>query len=697
MIVSLCFVLLLLGIGTYVETAFLDLSKTLANNGSFASIALFFTVVNINVIFLFLFAFLAFRNGVKLVVDRRSGRFGSTLRTKLVTSFLFFSLLPTVILLYISTKFVNANFEKWLPKSLVSTTESSRLSESQYQEKLLNLLNVSELNTDNIKNFDFVYRIKNSEFIYLKSENREIAEKLSKVLQEKDSPDKFKIQWHQLDKNLLYAFKKSESNIVYGMLTPPMIHPQWQKLSQEFSQVKPGVDIIRVSYYVMLGVLTMLIVFSATWLGFTIEREFAVPIQILAAATESVATGDYSVKIDDIVSDDEIGSLARSFRSMVEDLRSTKIAADEATAEMERKADELFEKSEYNAILLADINAAVVTVNRELRIESWNHFASKIFKISEFEAMGRPLSQVINGDIYNSSIRESLIEIENNKLMRLTREFSGTVAGEELQLHLTLSKIAVPHAPSGVVIFINDVTELAKAHRLAAWRDVARRIAHEIKNPLTPIKLGAQRLERRFSQKLESTDAEVFKESIKVILSCTESIKGLVDEFIRFSRMPQAVLQLGNFISPVQLAVASFSENDENVPVFLEIRNFVGEVVNDLPALLWRFDSDQILRMCVNLISNAVAASTQKKHPVLVKLELGENNQWFRLKVLDQGIGVPDKVKARIFEPYFSTKRSGTGLGLLIVEQIASEHGAKVTFEDNLPQGSIFAVEFAGS
>ncbi|MCA2959564.1 MAG: HAMP domain-containing protein [Silvanigrellales bacterium] len=701
-------VLLLLSLGAYIEIDVVRLAENLRENTAFVPMALFFATVNLNVLLLFVLVFLVFRNGVKLVVDRRRQVLGSSLRTKLVTSFLFFSLLPTVILLYISTKFVNANFEKWLPRDLVETTRESLSTETRYREKLGRLLVAAGRNAgstllaspENIvpAGVDFLYNSAQKKFMAGSDEAREASALLERIAEEHAARVGASPTWILGEDQRLVALVRvgevsSKDVRLLGVIAPPSVHPQWQSLSTEFSSAQPGVELVRLSYYVMLGVLTLLVVFSATWLGFTLARELTIPIQVLAQATEAVAQGNYRVTIDDIVSDDELGSLARSFRSMVTDLNAAKEQADASALELRQKADEIFEKSEYNAILLRDINAAVITCDRDGRVENWNQESSWLFDVKEENARGRLLSELIDSRFFKHALLPLFDRVGLTKDHRAAGDYAGKLGSVDAQLQITVSLVASPSGQADTVIFINDITELARAQRIAAWRDVARRIAHEIKNPLTPIKLGAQRLSRRFEDRFEQPeDAEVFRECVKVILHSTESIKGLVDEFIRFARMPQAVLREGDVREPVRMAVAGFADNPDHVLVSLQCEENV--------PLRARFDTDQMVRLCANLLSNAIAASAQAGAPeVRVTLRRNLLTRQVQLEVADWGTGIPSDLKAKIFEPYFSTKRTGMGLGLVIVQQIVNDHEGQMSIEDNVPSGTLFVVEIplAGS
>ncbi|APJ02502.1 sensor histidine kinase [Silvanigrella aquatica] len=685
--------------GTWIENHIVSDGAAFSNKFFGSSVFLFFSAVNINVILLLLFVFLTFRSGVKLIVDNSQGAFGSKLNTKLVTAFLFFSLLPTVVLLYVSTKFVNTNFEKWLPSNFVEATEETLNSEAMYQTQIASLFSNQNPVKENFLNFDFVKDKRKDKLIYIskKEEKNEIliTEAIEKnYLQIKEKPN-----WFEFGKERMILIR-SNSTYVFGIISPKMLHPQWLMLKSEYPESQSASKILKLSYYVMLGVITLLIVFSATWLGFTIAREITVPMQILSNATESVAHGNYSVKIDDIVSDDEMGKLALSFRSMVSDLKLEKERVDIYSNEIKRKADDLLIKSEYNEVLLRNVNAAVIALDQNLVIESWNHRAENLFQINEYDAIGRHISHIIDPKIFHTAFEPPLIEISESPKKRIELEWAGKISDFDYQLQIAVSMLLSPRGQVVKIIFINDITELAKVQRMAAWRDVARRVAHEIKNPLTPIKLGAQRIERRFSNHFEGIDHSIFKESLQIILQSTESIKILVDEFIKFSRMPQSYLQEGNIAEYVYMSLQGFVGNSENVPMVFELKidNQVIIVENEerletLPIIKCNFDRDQIVRLLVNLISNAVTVSQGNGYSVIVSLKFQSGDDSVRIMVRDFGEGLSPEVKQRLFEPYFSTKKTGTGLGLVIAKQIVDEHFGKIYVEENHPKGTVFIVE----
>ncbi|MEY3902616.1 MAG: hypothetical protein RL189_1922, partial [Pseudomonadota bacterium] len=502
---ALLFALSLFVLGTWIETRIFDGLTAILQNQSFLSVILFFSVVNLNALLAFVLIFLSFRNAVKLVVERQRAIFGSSLRMRLVTLFLFFSLVPTLILLYISTKFVNAHFERWLPPSVEQTSTASLKSEAEYREKLLSILANSSHSPAQKQLVDFVIPIDEARrsSLYLSDRYKDFLPEIQSVIFKNRSELSADPKWLPLNKTRFVAVARSGDKYV-GIVAPPTIYTQWQFLTLEVSQAQPGIELLRLSYYILLGAITVLLIFSALWLGVTIARELTGPLQSLALATESVAAGNYEVKIDDVVSDDELGQLARSFRSMVFDLRDANQRARASSHELEVKAALLSEKTEYYASVLQEVQACVLAVDDQLRLEACNPATERLFLMEERSAQGRPLGDLLPRDFYLNWLRPLLLlPLIDGIERRVVSEFSGRIFARDCQLVVTAHALVKPNKQKAFLVIIEDVTDIARAQRLAAWREVARKVAHEIKNPLTPILLGAQRLERRILGKVQ--------------------------------------------------------------------------------------------------------------------------------------------------------------------------------------------------
>jgi two-component system nitrogen regulation sensor histidine kinase NtrY len=235
----------------------------------------------------------------------------------------------------------------------------------------------------------------------------------------------------------------------------------------------------------------------------------------------------------------------------------------------------------------------------------------------------------------------------------------------------------------GLVVVFEDLTQLQKAERLAAWREVARRIAHEIKNPLTPIQLSAQRLQRKYGDKL-GDDGAVLQECTKTIIDQVDGLKNLVNEFSRFARMPMTTPTASDLNEVVTGAVSLFKDAHKDIAISLQPDP-------EIPVL--NLDAEQIKRVMINLMDNAVAAVPQGDGKIEIRTSYDRINRRVRVEVMDNGSGISPADKMRMFEPYFSTKKSGTGLGLAIVSSIISDHAGQVSVRDNTPRGTIVSFE----
>jgi two-component system nitrogen regulation sensor histidine kinase NtrY len=689
-------------VGTWLETRIFDGLTSILQNQSFLSVILFFSVVNLNALMAFGLIFLSFRNAVKLVVERQRAVFGSTLRTRLVTLFLFFSLLPTLILLYISTKFVNAHFERWLPPSVEQTSQLSLKSEAEYREKLLAILENVNNSLSQKQLVDFILPVGSvqDDVFYIRDKFKDYLPQIRTSIEKNSRQLSGRPKWVALDEARFIAVVRSGDRFL-GLVSPPNIHNQWRLLTLEVTQAQPGIELVRFSYYILLGTITVLLIFSALWLGVTIARELTGPLQSLAIATELVAAGNYDVKIDDVVSDDEMGQLARGFRAMVVDLRDANRRAQASAHELELKAAQLSEKSEYYGSVLQEVQASVLAVDADLNLEACNPAAEVLFLINESSGRGRSIGELLPRDFYKGWLRPLLMPLLDQGQKRIVGEFAGRIHLRDCQLVVTAQALVKPNGQKGFLIIAEDVTDIARAQRLAAWREVARKVAHEIKNPLTPILLGAQRVERKVLGKIEGEEREILRESLRVIVQSSATIKQLVDEFVSVARMPGPRLRAGNILETLQLTVAGFAENPEHVAVELQYwsndgNRFISLQTNeDLPMLVLNYDPEQIARAFMNLISNAISASADNDGPRRVILRAvgpSLNKPEAVFSVVDWGHGVPEAVRERIFEPYFSTKRTGTGLGLVIVQQIVHEHGGRLWVSANEPRGTVFYI-----
>jgi len=412
---------------------------------------------------------------------------------------------------------------------------------------------------------------------------------------------------------------------------------------------------------------TLLIIFSATWFGLFLAKGITVPIQDLAEATRKIAQRNLDHQID-IVAHDEIGVLVDSFNKMTRALKQSNEDLEQANAALD-------ERRKYMETVLRNVSAGVVSVDRDGVISMINHAAEKMLDIKTEKVLNRRYREVLRQehmDLVNAFLRD----IEGNRKGFIEKQIQLTVRDRVLTVWATATVLKDDEGNDmGMVVVFEDLTQLQRAERRAAWREVARRVAHEIKNPLTPIQLSAQRLQRKYEDKL-GDDAAVLRECTKTIIDQVETLKKMVDEFSRFARMPETIPAPGDLNEVVVSAVALFQDAHKEI-------TFNVEKDPGMPVV--NIDAAQIKRVMINLIDNAVAAVPKGDGQIQIKTIYDKINNRARVEVIDNGTGVSAAVKTRMFEPYFSTKKHGSGLGLAIVSSILSDHSGSVSVRDNEP------------
>jgi two-component system nitrogen regulation sensor histidine kinase NtrY len=422
-------------------------------------------------------------------------------------------------------------------------------------------------------------------------------------------------------------------------------------------------------------------------MGFRLAKGVTGPIRALAEGTAEVARGNLDVSVQ-TTSDDEIGFLVKSFNQMIRDLR-------EARGGLERSATELERRRRYMEIVLGTVGAGVVSVDAEGRISTINPSAQRFLGIAAGTGLlGQKLAEVVHRPELTLVIEELSAALRPGVRESIRRQVQVPVDDDIATLFVTLT---VMHDEAGetlgTVVVFDDYTQLVKVQRMAAWREVARRIAHEIKNPLTPIQLSAQRLRRRFTDQFAGNPEgeKIFEECVDAITSQVETLKVLVDEFQNFARLPAAQPQPDDLNRIVAEAMSSYVGTDDV--------EFETDLDPNLPTV--DVDREQMRRALTNLIDNAVAAVRRRlergdmPQPGRVTLRSAHDPllQSVRIEVADDGIGIPQQDRRRVFEPYFSTKDRGTGLGLAIVSRIVADHHGYIRVQQNEPRGARFVVE----
>jgi two-component system, NtrC family, nitrogen regulation sensor histidine kinase NtrY len=693
----------------FAQTELPPLTKHTSLASNVAVIALF----NISFVLLGLMLFLVGRNLAKVIFERRKGLIGSKFQVRLVAGFIAVALVPSAFLLYVSGVFLHANIDTWFnPEYQQVLDDSLEIAKTYYLNSANNALHFARVMAGEVTSQGLLAPDKRGQLKKLVAENQakynlgtiEVFSSDRKVLVVALSPKTPTGLGASPDSHLIGETLKGQtvsrtdrfgaSDVIRGS-APIYISPESDtvvgavvvdyylprslatratdisRVSEDYFQLRILRQPILRSYLLALVLIGLVVVTLASWFGMYLARGITGPIKLLAQGTEAIAAGDLNYKIPP-VGDDELGHLVSSFNQMTADLRAS-------TTELEQRR-------RYTETLLRNVSAGVVGLDSEGVLTSINPYAERFLGVSVADALGQKymaafplqLSRALD-DLFASASRP--------REARATIKFDGP--NGETELMMTASPLGDGgDEPQGTVLFFEDVSQIAKVERMEAWREVARRIAHEIKNPLTPIQLSAERMRRQLTGRpgIEST---LIEECTKTIIGEVGDLKRLVNEFSSFARMPHLNPLPGDLNALASEVVGNFREAHPAVEFSLSL--------DPLPMI--SIDREALKRVLVNLLDNAVAATTAINHNgdrprVEVRSALRADRSIVTLEVADNGPGIDPRLRTRIFEPYFSSKKGGTGLGLAIVSAVVTDHHGFVRVTDNRPRGSRFSLEF---
>lgn len=672
---------------------------------SFSNNIVFFLLLNINIILLVLLVFLVVRNLVKLLFERKRRILGSRLRVRLVLAFVALSLVPTLLLFFIAGGFVTRSFERWFDVQVENALRGSlEIAQTYYQNSANNALFYARQLSQRITQeglFDPQRFGDLKEYIETKqreynlgtvevfSPDRQLLvvafnDQVPTGVTIKPESDFFNRALRGLEVTQTQAFGEADiirggapvynanreilGVVVVDYYLPKSLTQRASQISRSYEQHKYLTVLkkpVKNSYILTLLLITLVIIFTATWFGLYLAKGITVPIQKLAEGTHQVAHGNWDYQIE-ASGDDEIGTLVDSFNQMTQDLKKINL--------------ELEQRRRYMETLLANITAGVISVDPSGKITTINKAAAQMVGIKAEQVIGKSYLRVFDVE-HLKAVNEILRNVKGGGSVE--REVRIALTDQILTLVVTAATLRDDEGKMlGVMVFLEDITQIQKVQRMEAWREVARRIAHEIKNPLTPIQLSAQRLRKRYADLLEG-DGAILDKCTSTIIKQVDELKTLVNEFTNFARLPTAELAPNDLNEIVKEALFLFKEGHKGIHFQLVTKR-------NLPSL--ELDRDQIKRALINLVDNAVAAVGETGE-VTVSTEYDASLGVVQLEVADNGCGLAPEVRERIFEPYFSTKKEGTGLGLAIVSAIVADHQGYVRVRHNEPRGTRFIIE----
>ena len=673
--------------------------------------AVFFALTTLLTAALLVFAVILARSLVRLWIERRSGQMGSRFKVKMVLGAIGVSLLPTAFFFIFSYAIVNRTLIAWFPRPLeIANEQSQRLLEDMGQANLGHLNAIAEkaaaTSKENQSLLGLAWSVDASWIAhsqgqaddgvaYVKPEDpardptvpemETITPTLVQTL-----PNGAEI-WHTDDHLYIAGSAPLDGGRLYvARILPSDFLSRYSEIrtqTETYARQKQGLRAYKRDVLLGLFLFTAILGFSTTWVALFLSKQVTVPIQALAEATREISRGNFDYRID-VKAQDELGMLVRSFNRMTEQLGEGRRQINEFTQSLEQAIEERERRRKLMEAILENIPTGVISLNSSGEVARVNSAVPAILGDSAREARTLP-------ELVGEEAARAVLHLMRRSLRMgvASREIEIATAGRLVRAAVTVSSLGPRLSNPGYVIVIDDLTDLLRAQKAAAWQEVAQRIAHEIKNPLTPIQLSAQRLLRYLERSGTQQAAALRTELEKLVAECAglierevHTLKSLVDAFSQFARFPSARLAPEDVNTIVASALDLFHGRLEGVTVRTEL-------AAALPPV--KADRELLRRVLANFIDNAAEAmegSGIRRMRVATRVD-GDGDA-VEIEISDSGQGISPEDKERLFLPHFSTKERGTGLGLAIASRIIAEHNGTIRVEDNLPAGTRFVIRF---
>jgi two-component system nitrogen regulation sensor histidine kinase NtrY len=685
-----------------------------------------YALIAVDLTMLAALAFVLARNLVKLIVERRRALPFARFRAKLVAVLMALTVVPAVLVLIVGSELISQNLERWFNAPMDDLLASAnQIASDYYRERQMLVADHAQRIAKSIADADIAkddeQRLRDMVGAELASQqvqriavygvnangglgapaveaaattipatfNRKAVDRLaSQALA--GSKDTRAIESLESSGDLLHsaavirtARGRAEGVVVATDYLTGDVVARSRRMTQAFESYNQ----LRVSKRPMTGLylsfflmVTLFILVGSLWMGSYLAKRITRPVSALAAAAREIGAGHLDQRVEP-QSNDEFGLLVDAFNTMAGELATSRRRVERSTLELQRKHIEVENRRRYIETILERITTGIVSVDADGMVTTINSAASRLLTLDR-AIVGRPARSVFDrADL--QPLGALLAGGTAAKAESAVREISVLRDGQELQLAVvTTTLVGDSGEAAGLLLVLDDVTPLIRAQKVAAWREVARRLAHEIKNPLTPIQLSAERMRRHFASR-PANDRALVDECAATIVGEVESLKGLVDEFSQFARMP----------SPRTVPTDVAALISETLSLYNGIFADVAIVTRFAPDVpLVRLDVEQVRRVVINLVDNAIEAM-ERKGEIVVETALDAANRVVRIVVADNGPGIPASEREKLFLPYYSTKRRGSGLGLAIVRRIIAEHGGSIEVSDNTPHGTRFTIE----
>jgi two-component system nitrogen regulation sensor histidine kinase NtrY len=714
-IIPLAIVVLLLFAVLVSQTAF---NRTILSAETNQQAVVFYALsLLISLLFVAL-TFVLARNLLKLFAERRMGVLGSKFRTRMVAGALLLSFVPVMVMYWFAYGLMNRSIDKWF-----STPVEEVRSDIQAMASLLDTYAQQNARAEAVAiaatpEIDRAFSTHDFAGVVSEFQRRELTSQGGFLLALRDGEVRASFNapapwsalssalpisgaaagkpalftWQETNYSLGNAPVQGEGLILAAIPLPRELSKtvrQVEASQQRYFQLSRERRRVRQTYMGLLLLITMMVLFVTTWLALFLAKLVTRPLSALAEATQEISRGRLDYRVD-VRAADEIGDLVRSFNRMAEELEGSRRQLEMSTRDLGAANTELDQRRRQMETILESIPTGVLSLDANRRV---THINQALLRMFNPEAPHDDGNLVLRGASLSEIFPAEVLE-DFEPLLRRADRMGMTTSQMEMQLPHGPLNVAVTVAPlrhqgerSGYVVVFEDLSDLLKAQKQAAWREVARRVAHEIKNPLTPIALSAERIQRHLDRAASEDSATlgVVRSSAATIAGAVETVRRLVDEFSTLARFPVAKPHPADLNEIVENALSMFNGRMDGIALHKSL-------APDLPKVL--ADGEAIKRAVANLVDNAAEALQDSLvREIEISTALVASRDAVEIAVADTGHGVTRELKEKLFLPYFSTKKRGTGLGLAIVSRIVEDHHGSIRVEENKPVGTRFIVE----
>jgi two-component system, NtrC family, nitrogen regulation sensor histidine kinase NtrY len=661
--------------------------------------------------------FVLARNLIKLFAERRLGVLGSKFRTRIVVAGLLLSFLPVIFMFWFAYGLMNRSIDKWFSRPVEEVREDTNamanlLSDYAGQNARTEARSIAASPETQYAFEGHSFSAVATEFhrhettlqggfvVALMDGNAEASFgapapwpllKAALTVPVTPDSDRIRLSWQGADYVLGAATVGNKGMIVVGMPLPDKFAATFRQIEasqKRYFALAAQRRLVRRTYMDLLLLLTVLVLFTTMWLALFLSKLVMRPIAALAEATQEISRGRLDYRVE-VAAADEIGDLVRSFNRMAEELESSRHQIETSRRELAEANASVEQRRQHMETILESIPTGVLSIDSNRRIIHANYALMRLFRPKGGDdgakvLVGAALSDVFPRDVIGDL--EPLLR-RADRMGTTTTQLEIVLPSGQLNVAVTVATLRHRGQGLGYVLVFEDLSDVLKAQKQAAWREVARRVAHEIKNPLTPISLSAERILRHLDRKSipDSSSVKVMHDCAESIRGAVETVRSLVNEFSALASFPTAQPEPADINSIIESSLAMFNGRLDGIQVHTSL-------MENLPKVM--ADTEAIRRAFANLVDNAAEAMQSSVfREMSISTSLVDSRDAVEITVADTGPGVTQELKEKLFLPYFSTKKRGTGLGLAIVSRIIEEHHGSIRVEENRPVGARFVVE----